>query len=377
MGALMPSEHVAQHASNWFVKESGLLVHVSIILLSAAFLALFIRFIGRRLVAGSSSHRRPLREALYRSTHAPLFALICLTAAYLVGVLVNSKIHLTILAQVLDPGLRVGVLVVVAWTGWNLIEVYPFIHRRRGEDLDPMLLDIVGKLVRFVLVIIIGMMVLRTLHFSIASLLTFGGVAGIAVGFAAQGVVSNLFGALVVYLDRPFKVGEWIVLPQLNIFGTVEHIGWRSTRLRGFDTRPYYVPNQVFNTHVVQTPPRMQARRIDHTLPVRYADVERLPKILQELRDYIHKHPQIDHSLSEMVYFTNYGVHSLDILIYCFARTVQWADSLETQENVLLEASRIIKRNGARLALPITRVQLQNSDSAEDVADIDSGLGPH
>lgn len=367
----MHSDPLSRQMKNWLLKGNGLYVHVGIIVLTALLLAFLVRFIGKRVVTNSASHRKPLREAIYRSLHAPVIAMIGLTTAYLVGVLINSTAHYAALTHVLNPALRVGILIVVAWAGWNLVSIYPLMRRHRGQDLDPMLVDMVRKLARFVLVTIIGLMVLRTLHFSIDSLLTFGGVAGIAIGFAAQGVVSNLFGAFVVYLDRPFKVGEWIVLPQLDIFGTVEHIGWRSTCLRGFDTRPYYVPNQVFNTHVVQTPPRMQARRIQHTLPVRYSDVERLPEILGELRDYIHKHPQIDHTLSEMVYFTNYGVHSLDILIYCFARTVQWADSLATQESVLLEASKIVKRNGARLALPITRVQLQNSEPERDVSDSD------
>ncbi len=343
----------------WLDANRHLLIHAGTIALGAVLLVALIQLAGLRRARRATRPSPPLREAIYRAAHSPLLALITLCAAYLIGRLVDGQIHAGLLSQVLDPSLRVGILLVSAWAGWNLIEVYPLVRHPHGHELDPMVYDLAGKFARLGLLTIIGLMILRTLHFPIDSLLTVGGVAGIAIGFAAQGVVSNLFGAMVIYMDQPFKIGEWIVLPQMNISGTVEHIGWRSTRLRGFDTYPYYVPNHVFNTSVVETPPRMHARRIEQTLPVRYSDVERLPAILAELRAYLANHSGIDHTQSQMVYFTNYGTHSLDILIYCFAATVQWAESLAIQEDVLLNASRIIRRNGGELALPVTRVQMQ------------------
>ncbi len=343
----------------WLDANRHLLIHAGTIALGAVLLVALIQLAGLRRARRATRPSQPLREAIYRAAHSPLLALITLCAAYLIGRLVDGQIHAGLLSQVLDPSLRVGILLVSAWAGWNLIKVYPLVRHPHGHELDPMVYDLAGKFARLGLLTIIGLMILRTLHFPIDSLLTVGGVAGIAIGFAAQGVVSNLFGAMVIYMDQPFKIGEWIVLPQMNISGTVEHIGWRSTRLRGFDTYPYYVPNHVFNTSVVETPPRMHARRIEQTLPVRYSDVERLPAILAELRAYLANHSGIDHTQSQMVYFTNYGTHSLDILIYCFAATVQWAESLAIQEDVLLNASRIIRRNGGELALPVTRVQMQ------------------
>ena len=346
----------------WLDLYQGLIAQAGIIAIVCALLATVLRLAGRRLIAGTTRRADPFREALYRSAHAPLLALIILCGAYLIGTLVGRRIHSGMLAHVLDPSLHVGIIAVVAWAVWNVLKMYPEIRHPRSHDLDPMIYDLVGKFARLALLVLAALLILRTLHFPIASLLTVGGVAGIAIGFAAQGVVSNLFGAVVVYLDKPFKIGEWIVLPEMNISGTVEHIGWRSTRLRGFDTSPYYVPNYLFNTHIVETPPRMQARRIQQTLPVRYADVERMPAILKDLRAYIARHPGIDHHQSEIVNFTNYGTHSLDILIYCFAGTVQWGESLAVQEDVLLNAAQIIKRHGGQLALPVTRVQMQAAE---------------
>jgi MscS family membrane protein len=221
-----------------------------------------------------------------------------------------------------------------------------------------MICDAMGKIARIAIIIVIGLMVLRVLNFSITSLLAFGGVAGIAIGFAAQGVVSNLFGALVIYLDRPFKVGEWIVLPSLNIYGTVEHIGWRATTMRGFDTRPYYVTNQIFNTSVVQTPPRMLARRIYETISIRYTDFASLEAIVDECRRFVAQNPEIDHRQSEMIYFTKFGAHALEIMVYCFANTQNWQESLRIQERLLIDLGKIIRRHGAEIAMPVSQVEI-------------------
>jgi MscS family membrane protein len=346
-------------SATWFGSYQSLVVHAGIIAVVSALLSVLLRTVGRRLIAHAARHSEPMREALYRATLSPLVALILLGGAYLIAVLVDERIHARVLARALGPALQAALILVVAWAVWNLLEVYPRLRRPRAHELDPMIYDLIGKAARLGLLVLTALMVLRALHFPIDSLLTVGGVAGIAIGFAAQGVVSNVFGAMVVYLDKPFKIGEWITLPAMNISGTVEHIGWRSTRVRGFDTSPYYIPNYIFNTYVVETPPRMQARRIQQTIPVRYADIDRLPAILKELRAYLQHHPGIDHRQSQMVNFTNYGTHSLDIMIYCFAGTVQWGESLDVQEDVLLNAAQIIAKHGGQLALPITRVQMQ------------------
>lgn len=358
---------------SWFESHRSVVVQAGIIVLACAVLYGALWLSGRVLIDRSSQRAERLRDVVFRSLHSPLLALIVVCGIYLLGMLIDAQARIGVLAQVLNPALHVGIIGMIAWAGWNLLKTYPQIHRPHRHELDPMIYDLAGKFARLILLTIAALLILKTLHFPIASLLTVGGVAGIAIGFAAQGVVSNLFGALVIYLDKPFKIGEWIVLPEINISGTVEHIGWRSTRIRGFDTSPYYVPNYVFNSHVVETPPRMQARRIQQTVPVRYADAERLPQILRQLREYIDQHPGIDHTQSRMVNFTGYGTHSLDLLIYCFASTVQWGESLDIQEDVLLGAARIIRENGGQLALPITRVQIQAGEPEAPLAEHNAG----
>ncbi len=363
-------DHAVATAIAFWKAHWGMVISVGLaILLGIAGTAL-IRGIGRLIAGWSSRHDLPVRAQVFGALISPAVAIVWGVSLYFVGLALAGPFELVAVETVLPVLLQVFVLLMVAWMGLRITRVvergYPtHVLSKQGRAPDPMLVDALAKITRILIFTVIGLMILRVLNFSIASLLAFGGVAGIAVGFAAQGVTANLFGALVVYLDQPFKVGEWIVLPAQNVFGTVEHIGWRTTMLRGFDTRPYYVPNQIFNTSVVQTPPRMQARRINETISIRYADFSKLADIVEECRQHVAKHPDIDHSQSELVYFSKYGNHALEIMVYCFARTLVWKDSLAIQERLLIELGDIVHRHGAQLAVPISQVEITSNREKE------------
>ena len=108
-------------------------------------------------------------------------------------------------------------------------------------SLDPTTLLALAKLLRLSIVISAVLVALPTVGIEITALLAFGGVGGLAVGFAAQDLLSNFFGGLMIYLDRPFTIGDWIRSPDREIEGTVESIGWRLTVVRTFDKRPLYL----------------------------------------------------------------------------------------------------------------------------------------
>ena len=152
-----------------------------------------------------------------------------------------------------------------------------------GEPVDKHTAEAIGKLVRLAVMITAALVILQTLGFSITGVLAMGGVGGIAVGFAAKDLLANFFGALIVYLDRPFVVGDWIRSPDRNIEGTVEKIGWRVTVIRNFESRPIYVPNAVFTSIIVENPSRMANRRIYETIGLRYSDLTSMDKVVSEV----------------------------------------------------------------------------------------------
>ena len=147
-----------------------------------------------------------------------------------------------------DPVRDVGVLVCITWFVLGIIRGIEDMYIATSDKLDETTAQALGKLLRLVVFITAGLVILQTLGYSVSGVLAMGGVGGIAVGFAAKDLLANFFGGLIVYLDRPFAVGDWIRSPDREIEGTVEVIGWRVTEIRNFQSQPMYVPNSVFTT---------------------------------------------------------------------------------------------------------------------------------
>lgn len=216
----------------------------------------------------------------------------------------------------------------------------------------------VGKLLRAAVIITGVLMVLQGLGFSVSGVLAAGGIGGIAIGFAARDLLANFFGALMIFLDRPFSVGEWIRSPDREIEGTVEEIGWRLTRIRTFDQRPLYVPNSVFTSLAVENPSRMLNRRIYETVGVRYDDIGVLEQIIADVEAMLKSHPAIDLSRTLMVNLVEFGPSSLDFFVYTFTKTTVWTEFHAIKQDVLFRIAKIIEGHGAEIAFPTQTVHL-------------------
>ncbi len=264
--------------------------------------------------------------------------------------------------QAVEPLRDVGIIAVLAWFTIRFIKVAQDNIRnkriRRGETYDPTTADAVSKLLIISVVITAALVILQTLGFSISGVLAFGGVGGIAMGFAARDLLANFFGGLMIYLDRPFAVGEWVRSPDRDIEGTVEEIGWRLTRIRAFDKRPLYVPNAAFTTITLQNPSRMTNRRIFETVGVRYDDAQKLKGILEDVRSMLKDHGDIDQNQFMMVYFNEFAASSLDFFVYCFTRTTAWSEYHRVKEDVLFRIMDIILAHGAEVAFPTSTVHV-------------------
>lgn len=232
---------------------------------------------------------------------------------------------------------------------------------REASGIDRTTVDALAKLSRMSVVIIAALLTLQNLGFSVSGVLAFGGIGGIAVGFAAKDMLANFFGGLTIYLDRPFTVGEWIRSPDKQIEGTVEHIGWRQTRVRGFNKNPIYVPNALFTTIVVENPSRMTNRRIKETIGIRYADLPKMPAIIADVRAMLQAHPEIDTGTTLIVNFNAFAASSLDFFIYTFTKTVEWVHYHAVKQDVLLKVAAIIEAHGAEIAFPTRTLHIEAS----------------
>jgi len=242
-----------------------------------------------------------------------------------------------------------------------------------AERGDRATVDALSKLGRMSVVIIAILSILQTLGVSLAGVLAFGGIGGIALGFAAKDLFANLLGGLTIYLDRPFMVGEWIRSPDKKIEGVVEYIGWRNTRIRAFNKNAIYVPNALFTNIIVENPSRMTNRRIKETIGLRFLDIGKMAAIVADVKAMLLAHPEIDTESTLIVSFNAFSDSSLDIFIYAFAKTTEWEPFHVIKQDVLLKIADIIAAHGAEIACPTRALHIESipaplPDSTVDAA---------
>ena len=231
------------------------------------------------------------------------------------------------------------------------------------KKVDKTSIRAISQLLRLASVIIAILILMQVFGVPISGILAFGGASGITLGFAAKDMLANFFGGLMIFLDRPFAIGDWIRSPDREIEGMVEHIGWRLTRIRTFDKRPLFIPNGIFNSISLENPSRMQNRRIKTVIGIRYEDSFKIADILKEVEDMLKNHSDIDSSKTLFVYLTNFGHSALEFTVYTYTKTNKWVPFQRIQQDVFLKILEIIKKHDAQCAFPATTVYFGDSGS--------------
>ncbi len=239
-------------------------------------------------------------------------------------------------------------------------------NNSHNKTIDRSVVDAVSKLIKLAIYVISLITVLQTVGFSLSGLLAFGGMGGIAVGFAAKDFLASFFGGLrVLYLDRPFAVGDWIRSPDLSLEGTVERIDWRQTIIRKFNSNYLSVPNSVFSNICIENVSRMTNRRIYEYVGIRYSDANKMSTIVDDIRLMLVEDKDIDQSKTIIVNFDKFSSSSLDFYIYCFCKTTNWVEYTNIKERILLNTLQIIESHDAECAFPTSTIHLAQ-DSVEN-----------
>lgn len=353
-----PGQWLEQVAGTFGMETELLML---LVLLAVGFLAhVLLGYLVRRLHKAVNNNSYNWDDVLVTALARPVRVVLWLAVAYIALDIytIGNGLQLRLL-QVYDTAL----VMLIAW----------FLHRfiggaeaallveRYGDSgsADKATVRAVAQLLRIALWVAAGLGVLQSIGVSIAGLLAFGGIGGIAVGFAAKDLLANFLGGLSIYLDRPFTNGDWIRSPDKNIEGTVEDIGWRLTRIRTFDQRPLYVPNAVFSQISVENPSRMFNRRIYETVGIRYQDADKMAAIVTQVRAMLRNHEEIDLSRTLIVNFVSFGASSLEFFVYTFTKTTDWVRFHEIKQDVMLKIFDIVIANGADVAFPTQTLQIE------------------
>ena len=239
------------------------------------------------------------------------------------------------------------------------------------NDSNKVVLAAVSKVASIAIYINALLMVLHVVGLPLQALLAFGGVGGMAIGWAAKDIIANFFGGFMIFVNRPFAIGEWIKGSK-GFEGTVEEIGWYMTKIRTFERRPMYIPNSLVSDSMIENPGRMYNRRIKEDIGLRYDDLPKIPQVILTIEEMLKSHPGIDQEQTLMVHFVGFAEHSLIINIYTFTKTTNWKEYRTVQQDVFMKVANIIADCGTEIAYPTRTIQIQKVDS-NDI----SSLDPH
>ena len=342
--------------------ESFYVVESSLVLFVAFLLDLFQRKTLFALKEKAKRTKTIWDDVVLGALPKPISIIIWISAISYIADIIQQATQKMLFYELFDPAREMGIilcLVVFVIGLINKAEQNILIH---SEVSDQTTIHALAKLGYVTVGIAAGLTLLQTLGLSISGLMAFGGMGGIAIGFAAQDLLSNFFGGLFIYTDRPFSVGDWVRSSDRDIEGIVEKIGWRVTRIRTFDQRPLYVPNSIFSHIALENGSRMTNRRIKETIGIRYEDAGKMRKIIELVREMLLSHPEIDTSKTLIVNFNAFASSSLDFYISTYTKTTKVVDYHQIKQDVLLKVLDIIEGQGAECAFPTSTVHMADGE---------------
>lgn len=353
---------------------------ISLLRILAGFGILLLALLLKRIIAhlftkslfkAAQKTSAQMDNLLLKSLNKPAEFLVVVIGVYLslqILALPNEPINLQGIAANL---LQILITFNLAWFCYNLVAIFEHWLSHWAEKtesvLDDQLIPFARKTVRVFIVILALLFLAQNLGYSVSGVVASLGIGGLAVALAAKDSISNIFGSLMIILDRPFIIGDWIQAGDME--GDVEDVGFRSTRIRTFAKTQISVPNSVLMNMSINNYSRMPKRRIKLTVGITYATTPaQMRQAVEAIRQMLHEHPAIDQEFS-LVNFTDFGASSLDILVYCFTTSTKWAEYLASRQDICLKIMEILEQLGLEVAFPSRTLYMHdmNEDQAETI----------
>ena len=223
--------------------------------------------------------------------------------------------------------------------------------------------DLANLITKFIQVIVIALGIIAILQewgYNITGFLASLGLVGMAIALAAKDTVANLFGSLVIFSDKPFKIGDWIKTS--NAEGVVEAVGIRSTKIRTFAQALISVPNATLANSEILNWSKMGKRRIKMNIGLTYSTTtDQMNKILKDIRKML-KNDENVHQDTIHIYFTDFNDSSLGIFCYFFTKSTDWAEYMRVREDLNLKIMKIVEKNNSSFAFPTQSIYIENNE---------------
>lgn len=254
----------------------------------------------------------------------------------------------------------------VAYKSVDILAAYlEKLASRTENKMDDQLVPLARKVLKIFVVIVGGLFVLNNLDYNITALLAGLSIGGLAVALAAQDTLKNFFGSVMIFLDKPFKIGDWVTMGSVD--GTVEEVGFRATRIRTFRNSLVYVPNAKIADGSIDNHGERKHRRFFTTITITYdTPPEKVEAFVDGLRIIVANHPKTWKD-NYHIYFNDLGSHSLDIMFYVFFSVPTWGEELQCKHEILLDILRLAEELDVRFAFPTQTLHVEEFPGKESL----------
>jgi MscS family membrane protein len=290
-----------------------------------------------------------------------------ITSIYLIVVLSSLFIRLLQLPiEVVAFALKVlnaakpFIITIVFYKIVDIVSVYfSKLAEKTESTLDDQLVPLLRKTLKAFVVIVGTLFVLKEgLEVDIVPLLTGLSIGGLAFALAAQDTIKNFFGSIMIFIDKPFQVGDWITSGDVD--GTVEEVGFRSTRVRTFRNSVMYIPNGKIADATIDNHGLRHFRRFYTTLTITYDTPHQLIEVfVQGLRQIVEDHPYTRKNVYN-IYFNNLSSYSQDIMFYIFFEVPNWTEELRCRHEILVSIVSLANSLGVRFAFPTQTLHMES-----------------
>ena len=344
---------------NEFVQNMTPIQMLGILLFLAIVVHIGLSFTLNKLSKHLDSTKTQIDDYFVDALSAPLKVLVWYGWIYFS--MLQLKVDFPALGQITEY-IDITPIVILAWGILRLISNIEKVMLEREAKVDKDSIRLFTRLIKIAFVFVFVLGFAQYFGYSVSSILTLGGVGGIVIGFAAKDMLANIFGGLMIQMDKPFSTGDWIRTTDKSIEGVVEKIGWRMTRIRTFNKNPVYVPNGIFATIPIETPSRMTNRQIHAIIGIRYDDIAQMSSIIEKVEKLLADHEHIDHEEPCRVYFDLFNASSLDFVIWAFSSVTNSSEFKKIKGKILLDVADIIAGHGAEIAYPTQTLHIQKPE---------------
>ncbi len=256
--------------------------------------------------------------------------------------------------RIVELAVRFVCITAVVWGAYRLVDLLSAFLESRAKKteskFDDLLIPLSRKSLKIFVVAFGLVFIADNLQVDITSLVAGLGIGGLAIALAAKDAVANLFGSFTILIDKPFQVGDWVVIGSTE--GIVEEIAFRSTRIRTFYNSQVTLPNSLLLSAMVDNYGRRRYRRWKTMLGVAYeTPPDRIEALCEGIREFVRIHPYTRKDYFQ-VYVNEYAASSINILLYIFHEVPDWSAELRERHRLMIDILRLCHRLGVTIAYP-------------------------